>query len=787
MYRKYLPTIITVSVLILALVATAIFLPWDRFAAPDDVNGLFKDDPQDAVYTAGLLLYGASKAPYAKGDVVFDSSFNGTFRYKHYGAEGTPEEISKGFDASSWKSIEKGQVISGTDCRNITVVSTDNKGIVLTYAKFDFVPGVIYGYSNPDQYDDPVFYNAKNPSLEDPRAVKLASSLFKTADTSYYGKDYGSIIQGFLTKQSSMAGILEGYYHTGTDFNTQEGRPFYSPISGKIINVDVFGGYNTIAIYCQEKNVTLLILHGQNVDAALNCFKADGNVEKGDLLGYGGSAGNPAGDTNLHVELRNGKCYGYKSFSKDAAYTRKTNYDPLVLADMFDLITPQTNEHEEFTLLGTSAFNAQNNCIAIQVGNWLYYIDRINGHNIFKARPDGSDVTLLSTDRAANLNYADGWLYYSDISEEGHLTKVSCSGGEPVKITEVDTSSYVLLVDDWIYFTNTLSKNNLFKIRLDGTEREAVLVRDISHLFYFERGFYYTQDARVNAERPHYFSIDTQKSTQAINVRADRPFVLEGLLCYRRYYSDKNCIGVPLGSSDENAAKQIIPNAYNHVQEGFRYLVFTNESDANSLYVKLHTQENAVKLSDDIVCSELTMAGGWLYYYTVTDQGNTLARINVEALEQQRLTAEGWVSVKLMHAPYLDLMLLANRTGSMYIEPTPTPEGMTPTPDGMTSTPDGVTPTPDGATPTPDGATPTPDGETPKPDGATPTPDGVTPTPDGVTPTPDGETPTPDGVTPTPDGVTPTPDGETPTPDEETPAPDGVTPTPDEETPTPSA
>ena len=702
MLKKYFQSVIAIAVLIVILITTAIMLPWDRFKKAE--NLIIDDDVQR---TSGIYLFGVSQAPYQQGDVTFYATEKGNYRYKIYGKDGTPETVEKGFDASSWTKIESNQMIKGTDCRNITIVSTDKKGKVKEKVHFNYVPGVIYGYSNPNQYDDMLLYNKENPFLEDERAIKLASNLFESSLTSYAQNDYGSIIQGFLSKYNYVGGLLEGYYHTGTDFTIFKEQPFYSVIDGRITYANATDDYNMIIIYCEEQDMSVIILHANDITPAKEIYQNGGEVKKGDLLGYGGGKGEPAGDMHIHLEVRHGKADKYKSFSKEIQYTRMSNYDPLILADMFNLEVLKEDGFTPFSKVKATGFDAQNNASVVLNGQWLYYIDKNAGNQIYKARPDGTEATLLVNKPCANLNYYEGWLYYSDLSRAGHLVKTKADGSETVHITSVDTRSFVLVQDEWIYFANNLDKNSIFRIKHDGTERKEIADRDVSHIFYYDNAIYYTQNARINSERIYKLDLETLKITQIVESRGDRPFVYNGDICFRRYYSNKNCIRFSLSTLDEASATALIPQPYNQIQLGTRYLIFTRENDADSIYIKFDDKDQPVKLTNDTLCQNLTVQGGWLYYYTPTVEGNVLTRINVYSLKKQRFNLEGWAAVEFDAEYGFEGIILASRTKTAYPTPTPTPvPSVTELPSGSPS----VTPTP---TVIPSGA-PTPN-QTPVP------------------------------------------------------------------------
>jgi len=743
-------TIITVVAAVVCVAVACIAV----FVASDGLNRFKRQQAEierlypDVNFLSGMLLYGVSGSPYNEGDIRFISTESGSFRYKSYGADGVPEKIESGFDASSWTKIENGGIISGTDCRNICVVTVNSSNIVEGAAMFDYVPGVIYGYSNPDQYDDPDMYNSENPTLEDDRAVRLASNLFKTADTSYYGRDYGYISQGYLTKYSTVSGLLLNYYHTGTDFTVHQNRPFYSPIDGVLYYAgsNTSDDFNSIIIYNEENDISLLILHGEDISPAKALLgdKSEVEIKKGELLGYGGGAGVLSGDSHIHIEVRVGEATSYKSFSKDVQYSRIDNYDPLILADMFDLAVLEEDAYEPFESLGTDAFSALNKAVTVQVGSWLYYSDTLNGGMLCKSRPDGSGRIVLNGEaNAICLNYSDGYIYYSDRNNFGHLTKTNIETGETLDIAGIDTRDYVLVINQKVYVVNTLSTNQLYTVNTDGTQFGAVRqYDDMRHIFYYDGAFYYTRFASAHGDRIWKYDTATGEITQMIQNRSDKPFVYNGKLCYRAYYQDKNCFTLAFDEADEAKNTKLFAAAYDCVVPVLRYQIFTNENDGSSLYITFDDFNDVYKLCDDLLCASLSYCGGWLYYTTTTDMGLTVCRINMQTLKRYEMQADGeWLITPYSCDEKIEAFITSSRThGSMldvytaYATPTPTPEPEeeatpTPTPAADTPTPEPsaeVTPEPSD-TPEPSGEPSEEPSDTPEPSGEpsdTPEPSG---------------------------------------------------------------
>lgn len=689
-----------------------------RFKKPDPL-------PETASALSGVFLQGATEAPFGTGEVLFTALEKGNYKYKEFSAGEV--NVNEGDDASSWTSIKDGQKFLSSTCRNIAIAEVALDDTILAAKVYDYIPGVLYGLNNPDQYDDKTFYQPQNKTLEDDRAVRLASNLFKTADTSYYGKEYGYVIQGYLTKYSAVSGYYDGYFHTGCDITTEQNRPFYSPIDGEVLYAGQSDAYNMIIIYSKEHDVSLLILHADNVSPAQKIKDGEGEVKKGQLLGYGGSAGDPAGSTHLHLELVPGVASRYQNFSKTPEYTRRGTLDPLIVADMFDLKTLASDGFDAFEAYGTDALSAQNNASVLLVGSWQYFFDPMQ-KSLIKARPDGSEQILLATLNAKNLNYSRGELYFSNLDDNGYIYKLNCLVDEPQPelVAQKDASAYLFLVNQTLYFSDLQNKGAICSVNTQGGEFKVIINRNVTDPYYTPAGFYYTQDADKKAERIHFYSFEEKKNMQLISVRAERSFIYDSFLAYSKKYDGLKGYAKDISTLDgsETGAMVITPDAFNQIYVYNKWFVYSNLSDGESIYIKLKQNNVSSPLTKDILCKQLSMRGNWLYYVTFIGEGEVLTRINLTTHVMQRFVSGAWVNEKLeLNQVTLDILSAKTEKDEIYspeaeLPPTPTPDpNATPTPE-PTPTPEGEEPTP-----TPEGEEPTPTPEVTEP---TPTPENTT-------------------------------------------------------------
>ena len=233
-----------------------------------------------------------------------------------------------------------------------------------------------------------------------------------------------------------------------------------------------------------------------------------------------------------------------------------------------------------------------------------------------------------------------------------------------------------------------------------------------------------------------------------MDFRADIPFIADGMMGYRKYYGNKLGYAIPLGATTEDEAITIIDRAYNQVQQYNRLMIFANESDASSLYLKMLDGESSFQLSPDILCRNLTIEGNWLYYTTPLDTGETICRINLSTLQKQQLSGQTWQDIALNYDPAIDDLIHENMQNST--TPTPLPDGpWTPPPmpsaSFITMPPQGDDPTapPETEPPVPEQPTPEPTPPATEPTDPTDSPETDPPTaPPEVTDPPETEPPT---------------------------------------------
>ncbi|MFZ5351614.1 MAG: DUF5050 domain-containing protein, partial [Bacillota bacterium] len=107
------------------------------------------------------------------------------------------------------------------------------------------------------------------------------------------------------------------------------------------------------------------------------------------------------------------------------------------------------------------------------VGEWIYFINVPEGNKIYKMKTDGSELAKLNDNESYDLQYEDGWLYYSGKVGEDKFPLYKMNILENTQPIEVLSDvKYFLINRGWIFYYNF--GEGMFKMKDDGTGKVSV-------------------------------------------------------------------------------------------------------------------------------------------------------------------------------------------------------------------------------------------------------------------------------------------------------------------------
>ena len=150
--------------------------------------------------------------------------------------------------------------------------------------------------------------------------------------------------------------------------------------------------------------------------------------------------------------------------------------------------------------------------LRIECEGWNYFYAYIDPHlGIYKARPDGTELTLLQeTGKVESFEMKDGWLYFSDISpateaernawgfERYRIHRTCKMKPDGTELTELEYSwngSKVIKHDGWLFFIDRIDKNGgIYKIRRDGSDLTLIYQNGDARNLELKDGWLYCTD-----------------------------------------------------------------------------------------------------------------------------------------------------------------------------------------------------------------------------------------------------------------------------------------------------
>lgn len=115
------------------------------------------------------------------------------------------------------------------------------------------------------------------------------------------------------------------------------------------------------------------------------------------------------------------------------------------------------------------------------VGEWIYFINISEGNKIYKMKTDGSELTKLNDTESYDLQYENGWLYYSSKLGESTYPLYKINVSDSSKSIEIMSNvNKFILNKGWIYFYDRNDK--LYRIKNDGTNKLLVYNKPVENV-----------------------------------------------------------------------------------------------------------------------------------------------------------------------------------------------------------------------------------------------------------------------------------------------------------------
>lgn len=510
--------------------------------------------------------------------LTFETVNQYEFRYKIFDSK---PELKPGDDLSDWTVITSGEQFDGGACRNIAVAAADG-GRLTAYKIYEYVPGIVY-YPLSDGINDQYKY--------------LAQSI-----TNWQKEDYtlgnASLIEAY--KQQGDSGMS-----AGITMRMSAGEPVYSPIAGEVIYCGTVQDMNMVAVYSYEMDMTMILLHMQDISPARQALEEGYAFEEGYLLGYAGRVG--AKRDCLYIELFSGASYGSIYKTEDVSLLQRQTLDPLILSANGPVLSP---DKPGYIPVSNRDGNMNNQGMAAMEDDWIYFINDAQDSAIYKMRLDGSEMQEVCSDRTACLTVSEGWIYYCKEDSDNNIYNVRTDGSERTKLNS-HHSNCLTVVGDWIYYRNFRYYSRMYRMRTDGTEVQRLTSNAAWGYFWHDGSIYHIESRSGEVIFRADFNAEGAEVTKLNSSASDYICVIDDWIYYVNRGQQNYIYKMRLDGSENQRAFDVKARRLNYF-DGWLY--FT-DVDSNQRIYRARTDGSEKTLVVDIsLCIDINIVENWMFF-----------------------------------------------------------------------------------------------------------------------------------------------------------------------------
>ena len=287
---------------------------------------------------------------------------------------------------------------------------------------------------------------------------------------------------------------------------------------------------------------------------------------------------------------------------------------------------------------GNTTGNIANGGLIAYQGDWIYYSNPEDEGRLYKKRPDGSEVTLLSKNSAMDINVVGDWVFYNNsrihYAPGGNVYKVRPDGSDETRLNDHYSSS-VQVVEDRIYYSNyDVDSRNfaIFKMRTDGSEQTMIIDRTAYNLNVVDGWVYFIEsDGYNDIPRIYKGRTDGSDITLLFEGQAANLIVEGGWMYYQNYYNLNR-------TKTDGSSRQILSFEETHVYNvdgDWIYYVNISEGWWN-IYRMRNDGSNRERINNER-SAEIFTAGDWIYYLSANNYFSYYRKISKDIPGQTSL------------------------------------------------------------------------------------------------------------------------------------------------------
>lgn len=261
---------------------------------------------------------------------------------------------------------------------------------------------------------------------------------------------------------------------------------------------------------------------------------------------------------------------------------------------------------------GNSPLNIVNTGYAVTGGGVLYYADRQNGGNIWRADADGGNARMLAEGAFKYLNVSGDRLFFADWDG---IYVMPTDGAQPQLIKECRTPSLCVL-DEWLYYTEDAC---IYRMKADGAEVTLLAENvwgDVDKSFIIDGDQLYYLRETEDAIYRHIWktSLDGSESARVSDAKVWDFLIYEDHIYYVDW--EKSPYGLQKMGLDGSGRQEIYDRNVTlcTAADGWIYLLSKPRKDAVDGLYRIKTDGSGLTNLTEGYCFDMSVAGDWLFF-----------------------------------------------------------------------------------------------------------------------------------------------------------------------------
>ncbi|MDP2814932.1 MAG: DUF5050 domain-containing protein [Erysipelotrichaceae bacterium] len=260
----------------------------------------------------------------------------------------------------------------------------------------------------------------------------------------------------------------------------------------------------------------------------------------------------------------------------------------------------------------------------------LYFSDLTHNYRLSSAKPDGTDIKVLSNDMTTDLLFFDGWLYYLNHSDGGREYRLK--GQDIEKVISVPKATPLASNESEIMIAGSTNSNRMSGGFFTKLDNNLIFVGKSVEM----KGIYKRNLSDPEAP-PEQISID-----QARNLNVWKEWIY--------YINESDYSGIYRMKSDGSDTQIVLDQSVGNLIIVGNWMYFLNYNENQRIYKAKIDGSELTSISETEGIFAFSLDEEWLVY--ANGQGQTMVKVKLDGSEEQVITAysstflmthEGWI------------------------------------------------------------------------------------------------------------------------------------------------